>query len=140
MKVNVGVGVFIFKGDKFLMGKRKGAHGEGSWSVPGGWIEFGETFEQAAAREVLEETTLKIRNIKPVGVTNNIFRDEAMHSVTVWLVSDYEKGKPQIAEPDKFVEQGWFNFENLPEPLFLPWEELFKADFLDEIKKHISDK
>lgn len=60
-KVGVGVGVFVVRDDKtFLMGKRQNAHGHDSWSVPGGWLEFGETWEDAAKREVLEETGLKI--------------------------------------------------------------------------------
>jgi 8-oxo-dGTP diphosphatase len=51
----VGIGVFIFKDKKFLMILRHGAHGKGSWSVPGGWMEFGESFEDTAKREVCEE-------------------------------------------------------------------------------------
>ena len=56
----VGIGIFVFKNHKFIMGCRKGAHGEGTWSVPGGHLEFGETIEEGSAREVLEETGLKI--------------------------------------------------------------------------------
>lgn len=41
----VGIGVFIFKNNKFLMGCRKGAHGEGTWSIPGGHLEFGESMD-----------------------------------------------------------------------------------------------
>jgi 8-oxo-dGTP diphosphatase len=50
----VGIGVFIFKDGKFLMGCRKGTHGAGTWSVPGGHLEFGESFEECAEREALE--------------------------------------------------------------------------------------
>ncbi len=39
----VGLGVLIFKDGKVLLGKRKGAHGEGTWCPPGGHLEFGET-------------------------------------------------------------------------------------------------
>lgn len=46
----VGIGVFVCKNGKFLMGRRKGSHGDGDWSIPGGHLEFGETFEQTAAR------------------------------------------------------------------------------------------
>ena len=52
----VGIAVFIFKDGKFLMGRRKGAHGEDTWSVPGGHLEFGEMIEDGARREVEEET------------------------------------------------------------------------------------
>jgi 8-oxo-dGTP diphosphatase len=58
----VGVGVFIIKDKKILMGKRINSHGEGTWSLPGGHLEFFETFEDCAKREVMEETGLKISN------------------------------------------------------------------------------
>ena len=47
---STGVGVFVLKNGKFLMGKRVGRHGTNTWSIPGGYIEFGETFEEASAR------------------------------------------------------------------------------------------
>jgi len=42
----VGVGVFIWKNGKFLLGQRKNVRGAGTWSVPGGHMEGGESFEQ----------------------------------------------------------------------------------------------
>ena len=68
----IGVGVFVFKDGKFVMGCRRGAHGEGSWSVPGGHLEYGETPEETAAREVMEEIGVKIKNIRFGGITNDI--------------------------------------------------------------------
>ena len=123
----VGVGVFIFKDGKFLMGKRIGSHGKDTWSVPGGYLEHGEDFEQCAQREVMEETGVKIKNIKFYTTVNNIFHDEKSHSITVFMFSDWASGKPKTMEPDKFVEVGWFSFKNLPEPLFLPIIQLKKA-------------
>ena len=131
----VGIGVFIFKNGKFLMGKRKGAHGEGSWSVPGGNLDFGETIENGAKREVKEETGVTISDLKIVGVTNDIFRKDEKHYVTIWVTSRLSKGNPRITEPDKFIELGWYDFKNLPTPLFLPWKQLLKSDFLPKIKK-----
>jgi len=66
--VKVGIGVFVFKNGKFLMQKRHGAHGSNSWGVPGGHLEFGESFEATARREVLEETGLKIKLKFPIYV------------------------------------------------------------------------
>ena len=59
----VGVGVIIIKDGKVLLGKRKNAHGEGSWSFPGGHLEFNEELFDCAKREVLEETGIKIKNL-----------------------------------------------------------------------------
>ena len=132
----VGVGVFIFKDGKFLMGKRVGAHGSGSWSVPGGWLEYAESFQDAAIREVKEETGLTITNVRFGALTNNIFADEQIHSLTVWMTSDWESGIPTILEPDKFVEQRWVSFDELPEPLFLPWQELLASEFIEPLRRY----
>lgn len=127
MRPQVGVGVFVWKNGKFLMGKRKGAHGTDTWSVPGGYLEFGESWEVAAKREIMEETGMKIENVRFVTATNNIFATENKHTITIWLDSDWVSGKPVINEPDKFVEQQWRDFKTLPSPLFEPcWKELKK--------------
>lgn len=131
----VGVGVFVFRNGKFLMGKRMGAHGEGSWSVPGGHLEFGESFAQTAEREVLEETGLHIKNIRFGAVTNDFFQKEGKHYVTVWMLSSYESGEAAICEPDKYIDQDWFDFNTLPSPLFFPWEQLLKSEFIERIHR-----
>jgi 8-oxo-dGTP diphosphatase len=133
----VGVGVFIFKDHKFLMIKRGGKHGHGTWTVPGGWIEGGETFEQTSKREIKEEVNLDISNLRFGALTNNIFKDENMHSLTVWMLSDYKGGELKIMEPDKIEELKWCDFDSLPAPLFQPWYELLKSEFLISIKKQL---
>jgi 8-oxo-dGTP diphosphatase len=72
----VGVGVFVKKDGKILVGKRKGSHGGGTWALPGGHLEPGESFETCCKREVLEETGLIIDNISPVVFTNDVFHEE----------------------------------------------------------------
>jgi 8-oxo-dGTP diphosphatase len=124
----VGVGVFVWKDGKFLMGQRIGSHGTGSWSVPGGWLEYGESFEDCAKREIAEETGMIITNVRFKALTNNIFKNEDIHSLTVWLDSDWVSGKPTILEPEKFISQEWHTFKDLPSPLFMPWEPL-KAQY-----------
>lgn len=124
---SVGIGVFVFKDNRFLMGRRIGSHGKDTWSVPGGHLEFGETFEECAAREVMEETGVKIKNVRFYTTVNNIFYDENHHSVTIFMFSDWAGEKPKVTEPDKFVDIGWYDFKNLPKPLFLPVAELKKA-------------
>ncbi len=135
--VRVGIGVFIFKNGKFLLLQRQGSHGEGSWSVPGGHLEVGESFEQTAKREVKEETNLEIKNVRFGAVTNDYFTDEDKHYVTVWMLSDWENGQEYIVEPDKCLNQGWHSFENLPTPLFLPWNQLLESEFIDRIKDQL---
>ena len=81
--VRAGMGIFIFKNGKFLMGKRLNTHGDNTWSIPGGHIEFGETFEDTAKREVKEETDLEIDNIRFGAVTNDYFLKENRHYITI---------------------------------------------------------
>ena len=120
------------------MQQRYGAHGAGTWSVPGGHLEFGESFEDTARRETREETSLEITNVCLAGITNDIFDEEGKHYVTIWMMSDWLSGEPHIMEPDKCLQQLWCDFDNLPAPLFLPWNQLLTSDFIDAVKKQIS--
>ena len=117
--------------------KRQGSHGSGSWSVPGGWMEYGEAFEETAQREVMEEVGLKIKNIRFGAVTNNVFPEDKIHSITVWVLSDYESGEPKILVPDKISAMEWRDFGSLPQPLFKPWDELLSSEFIGDIKKQL---
>jgi len=134
----IGVGVFIFKNGKFLMGKRMGSHGEGSWSVPGGHLEFGESFADTARREVKEETGLEVDNVRFGAVTNDYFESEGKHYVTIWMLSDYKSGEATILEPDKYIDQDWFDFDSLPSPLFLPWNQLLESEFVSKIRGELN--
>jgi len=125
----VGIAVIIFKDRKVLLGKRKNAHGEGTWCFPGGYLEYGESFETCAQREVLEETGLKISNIRRGTFTNNIFEKESVHTVTLFMIADYESGSATVREPDKCEKWNWFAWSNLPQPLFLPIKNLFESGF-----------
>lgn len=129
--------MFVIRNGKFLMGYRKGSHGSGSWSIPGGHMEYGESFEQTAKREVMEETGISITNVRFCAVTNDVFEDEGRHYVSVWMLSDSLEGEPLITEPDKFVDQEWIDIDRLPEPLFLPWQALLDSQFIDSIRQQI---
>lgn len=136
-QARVGIGVFVFKDGKFLMGNRNGSHGEGSWSVPGGHLEFGESFIDTARREVLEETGLTIDNVRFGALTNDVFLAEGKHYVSVWMLADYKSGTPVALEPDKYIELDWFDFDSLPTPLFYPWTQLLRSEFIENIKSEL---
>jgi 8-oxo-dGTP diphosphatase len=124
----VGVGVFVWKDGKFLMGKRRGSHGHDTWSIPGGHLEFGESWEECAKREVMEESGLIIENVRFLAATNDLFKKDGKHYATIWVYSDWKSGKPQITEPDTWIEQQWRTFKTLPSPLFEPcWTNLRAA-------------
>ena len=65
----VGLAVIIAQAERVLMLKRKGAHGEGTWAPPGGHLEFGESLEECAMRETLEETGVVVRDVQFVALT-----------------------------------------------------------------------
>lgn len=130
-EVRVGLGVFIRKDGKILLGKRKGSHGAGGWCPPGGHLEFGESWEQCARRETMEEVGIKIKNISFGAVTNDIFEKDSKHYITICMVADYDSGEVKVMEPEKCEKWEWFEWEKdkLPEKLFLPQINLLKKDF-----------
>ena len=84
----VGVGVILTNAQgQVLLGKRKGSHAP-YWSIPGGHLEVGESFESAAIREVAEETGLQIHGPEVVAVTNNLetWRESGLHYISVTLL------------------------------------------------------
>lgn len=125
----VGVGVFVLKEGKVLFGKRKNSHGEGSWGLPGGHLELNEELEDCARREVLEETGMKIKNVRIGTFTNDIFKEEGKHYITLFIVAEHESGEPQIKEPDRCEKWEWHDWKNPPAPLFIPLQNLRKQDF-----------
>jgi len=124
----VGMGVFVLKDGKFLLGKRKNAHGAGNWQLPGGHLEFNEELEDCAKRETLEETGVKIKNIRFSTITNDMFKKEGKHYITIFMIADWKSGEPKTMEPDKSEEWKWVTKENAPRPLFMPLNELLKKD------------
>lgn len=120
----VGLGVILHKDGKVLLGKRKNAHGAGEWGFPGGHLEFGETYEACARREVMEEAGVTIKNLKFVTATNDIFEKENKHYVTVYISADYDAGLVRNNEPEKLEKWEWFSPAKLPTPLFTPIRNL----------------
>lgn len=126
-KPQVGTAILITKDDKVLLMKRKGSHSPGTWSTPGGHLDFGETLEGCAAREAKEEVGVDVVDIRFRAVTNDIFEETGKHYITVWLEGKAD-GKPFIASKGEVEEIGWFAWNALPEPLFLPLENLVKEN------------
>ncbi len=107
---------------ELLMIQRKGDDGEGTWSVPGGWIDNGESPAESAVRELVEEVgdDLVVDNIRYHGVTNDL-HPEGTHSVTLHYFADWVSGEPYNNEPDKITDIKWLSMEHIDEvELFLP--------------------
>ena len=125
----VGVGVILVKGNKVLLLQRKNAHGEGTWGFPGGHLELNEEFEDCVTREVEEETGMSVTNIRFAGLTNDVFTKENKHYITVFMLCDWKTGEAQIKEPENCSGISWHEWERLPQPLFLPIQNLLKQGY-----------
>jgi 8-oxo-dGTP diphosphatase len=94
----------VLKNGKVLIGKRKGAHGAGEWAWPGGHLEYMESFEDCARREVMEETGIEIHNIRFLRLMN-LKEYAPKHYVDIGLVAEWLSGEPKVTEPDNV--EGW---------------------------------
>lgn len=134
-----GIGCFVVRNGRFLMGRRHGAHGAGTWSVPGGWIEWGESPEAAAIREVREETGMLVVDARVAAATTTS-HPEGMCSVTLWMVARWASGEPVVIEPEKYAEHRWYGLdEALPAPLFEVWEDLLGSPGYGELRAMLSE-
>ena len=120
----VGVAIILTRGDQVLLMKRKGPHGTGTWSTPGGHLEFAETPEQCAAREAKEEVGVDVVDIRFRAVTNDLFEATGRHYITIWMEAAGFSGEPAIAAASEVAEIGWFAWDALPSPLFMPLANL----------------
>lgn len=129
IRPKVGVAAIIVRDGKMLLGKRKGSHGEGDWCFPGGHLECGETVEDCALREAMEETGLKIRVTGRAPFTDDFFRKDSKYYITLFVVAKIESGVLENREPHKCLGWEWFSWDKLPNPLFLPIRNLLATGF-----------
>lgn len=131
-KIGVGFGVLILKDGKILLGKRHEdpikassmLNGAGKWTMPGGKLEFGETFEEGAKRESFEETGIRLNKISMICINNDMI--ETAHFVTLGMFCDDFSGDPEVREPDEITEWRWFSLDELPNPLYFPSERILE--------------
>ena len=113
----VGVGVVFVRDDKVFLAKRQGSHGEDTWASAGGHLEWGESLEECARREALEELGVEVGDLKFLCISNIIAYGR--HYVNVEFVGDIGDQEPSLVEPESFSESGWFPLEDLPQPLYV---------------------
>ena len=84
------------------------------WALPGGFVDYGESLEEAARREAREETSLRVELQGQLGAYSAPDRDPRHHTITVVFLARAQ-GKPQARDDAK--EVGVFMEYNLPSPL-----------------------
>ncbi len=131
----VGVGIMVLKNNKVLLGKRhddaekasSDLHGEGTWTMPGGKLDFHETLINGAIRELGEEigVNLKKEDLSLLTVQDDMVPDN--HYVTVGFICKNFADEPKVMEPDEITEWRWFDFNSLPEKVYPPSAKMIKA-------------
>ncbi len=121
----IGVCICIVRDGKILLHKRKGGHSPGFWAFPGGHLEYGESFEDAALREMAEEAgPLKVTKPEFWTVANTVYKDAKKHFVCIFMKATWISGEAKVMEPSKCERWEWFPWTELPEPLMLGIQDL----------------
>lgn len=139
MITKVGVSVIIFNQlGEVLVGKRKSSHGAGLLSVPGGHIEFSESYNTTCDRELLEEIGINFENqYKPFGFSEDFFKsgdgnNEEKHYITLYfVVTDVDSTTTKITnmEPHKCESWDWIDVNKLPKEMFCDTRNKIKLFF-----------
>ena len=96
------------------------------WAIPGGFVDYGESLEEAALREAKEETNLDVELVRQLHTYSDPKRDQRHHSIsTVYIAKG--KGIPQAK--DDALETGIFNESNLPDEIAFDHRSILKDYF-----------
>lgn len=137
-----GICMIIYKDGKVLLGKRHDdpvkadseLKGEGTWTIPGGKLDFGDDLIGAAKRETKEECDLDVHDAELISLTNDIKDDR--HFVTVGFLAKSFSGEPKVMEPDEITEWRWFDINSLPSPIFFPAEKAIKNFLAKDLMRY----
>lgn len=115
MKPSIAVDGVLIRNKKVLLIKRLNEPFKGKWALPGGFVEYGERVEEAIIREFEEETGIRARVKKLLGVYSDPDRDPRGHTISVVFLLEGE-GEPNAG--DDAVEAKFFDLEKLPSLAF----------------------
>jgi len=118
--IGLGCGAVIKNSEGKILLMRRGPKSKneaGTWTIPGGGVEFGEAMAQAVVREIKEELGVEIKVLRQYGCADHIMPSEGQHWVSTIFECEIMSGEPKILEPEKCSQIGWYSFAemaNLP--------------------------
>jgi 8-oxo-dGTP diphosphatase len=111
-------------GDIVLIKRKNPPHG---WALPGGFVDYGESLEQAAVREGLEETSLKVELVRQFHTYSDPSRDPRQHTVTTVFIARPVGGELMAA--DDAAEAQVFNQDALPDQIAFDHRKIIEDYF-----------
>lgn len=117
-QIRVAVIGILLDGHKVLLDQRNKDSGKAEWELPGGHLEFGESFEECIKREFLEEAGIKVTAQKLVSVAPNKMYGNH-YVILAFLVSTKSKAVVKHKEREIHLDWKWFDLDQLPENLFI---------------------
>lgn len=127
-RTHAGVSAWVEREDHLLLLRRTGkgefaSDGYGTWCIPGGWLDYGESDYYAAERETFEETLVVVKAYERMGYTVGQSDNNEFTIVTCFLKCEYLDGEPVINEPEKCDAVEWVPLKDLCKlRLFHPME------------------
>ena len=128
------VDIIIEIDDKIVLIERKNE--PFGWALPGGFVDYGESLEDAAVREASEETNLDVELIKQLHTYSDPSRDKRMHTISTVFIA---KGTGTLEAKDDAKDAKLFTKETLPSPLCFDHERILQ-DYFSATKKGSSHK
>jgi 8-oxo-dGTP diphosphatase len=131
-----GTSVAIFCGDKVLLAQRKNPPRQYEWSIPGGHVEANESLEQAACREIWEETGLNLaeKSLKYSKTIHFKISPEEAYEINLFIY-EIEGSRPNVTAGDDAKAIGWYNENQLPQlDISKDTLELLQSLFANRIK------
>lgn len=113
---SLAVNAIVTKEDKILLVKRRIEPFKGFWGLPGGFVEYGETVEEALRREVEEETGLTVKPERLVGVYSEVNRHPGRHVVAICYLTKIEEGSLNL-DVEESEDVRFFKYNELPKDL-----------------------
>jgi 8-oxo-dGTP diphosphatase len=116
-KPDFAIRVLVFKEGKVLLGENKQSTHVAKYIIPGGHLEYLESFKKCIERELKEECGIEVENIVFQSVSN-ITEYDPWHNVHLTFTAEWKTGEPRALESEKIDSWDWYDLDNLPEPLF----------------------